>query len=243
MSEQDKNKYIGVATLFDHIELKRFVKFYIGLIFFLEIIIFFLCFLLQLKPINIPFQCKYYFIEYFLIPIAITFLLGIFVTAFNLFIFGNPNPQINHTLLTENGSGKNKHLNNFKLVMSCIRQAPFLLGLLLLCLGTIIFSKLDTFIVLSREIGGKAIQYGFIILGVVLAVATVFGFVWLFMKYKLEKMKCRYEYKRDVMTNLGLLVIDDNTLINYDGQVITQDEAKKRILKKSPVLISRPKKQ
>ncbi len=63
------------------------------------------------------------------------------------------------------------------------------------------------------------------------------------MKYKLEKMKCRYEYKRDVMTNLGLLVIDDNTLINHDGQVITQDEAKKRILEKSPVLISRPKKQ
>jgi hypothetical protein len=80
-------------------------------------------------------------------------------------------------------------------------------------------------------------------LGVVLAVATVFGFVWLFMKYKLEKMKCRYEYKRDVMTNLGLLVIDDYTLINHDGQVITQDEAKKRILEKSPVLISRPKKQ
>jgi hypothetical protein len=80
-------------------------------------------------------------------------------------------------------------------------------------------------------------------LGVVLAVATVFGFVWLFMKYKLEKMKSRYEYKRDVMTNLGLLVIDDNTLINHEGQVITQDEAKKRILEKSPVLISRHKNQ
>jgi len=40
-------------------------------------------------------------------------------------------------------------------------------------------------------------------------------------------MKCRYEYKRDVMTNLGLLVIDDNTLINHEGQVIAQDEAKK----------------
>ena len=60
-----------------------------------------------------------------------------------------------------------------------------------------------------------------------MVVATIFGFFWLFMKYKLEKMKCRYEYKRDVMTNLGLLVIDDNTLINHEGQVIAQDEAKK----------------
>ena len=26
MSEQDKNKYIGVATLFNNFELKRFIK-------------------------------------------------------------------------------------------------------------------------------------------------------------------------------------------------------------------------
>ncbi|MGD2149105.1 MAG: hypothetical protein PVJ20_04435 [Desulfobacterales bacterium] len=243
MSEQGKNKSIGVATLFDNIELKRFIKFYIGLIFFLEIIIFLLCFLLQLKPINIPFPWKYYFLASFLIPIAITFLLGIFVTAFNLFIFGNPSPQNDRIILTENGSEKNKYLNNFNLFISCIRQAPFLLGLLLLCVGTIIFSKLDTIIVLSRGIGGKAIQYVFIISGVVLAVGTVFGFVWLFMKYKLEKMKCRYEYKRDVMTNLGLLVMDDSMLIDHEGQIITRDEAKKRILEKSPVLISRHKNQ
>jgi hypothetical protein len=241
MAEQDKNKTIGVATLFNNIELKRFIKIYIGLIFFLEIIIFFLCFLLQLKPINIPFPWKYYFLASFLIPIAITFLLGICITAFNLFIFGNPTPQ--NTILSENGYEKNKYLNNFNLLMSCIRQAPFLLGLLLLGVGLILFSKLDTFIVLSREIGGKAVHYVLIISGVVFAVATVFGLIWIFMKYKLEKMKCRYEYKRDVMSNLGLLVIDDNTLINNEGQVITRDEAKKRILEKSPLLLSRHNKQ
>jgi hypothetical protein len=54
-------------------------------------------------------------------------------------------------------------------------------------------------------------------------------------------MKCRYDYKRDVMTNLGPLVMDDSTLIDHEGQVITRDEAKKRILEKSPVLISRHK--
>jgi hypothetical protein len=176
-----------------------------------------------------------------LIPIAITFLLGICITAFNLFIFGNPTPQ--NTILSENGYEKNKYLNNFNLLMSCIRQAPFLLGLLLLGVGLILFSKLDTFIVLSREIGGKAVHYVLIISGVVFAVATVFGLIWIFMKYKLEKMKCRYEYKRDVMSNLGLLVIDDNTLINNEGQVITRDEAKKRILEKSPLLLSRHNKQ
>ena len=241
MSEQDKNKYIGVATLFNNFELKRFIKIYIGLIFFLEIIIFFLCFLLQLKPISIPFPWKYYFLASFLIPIAITFLLGICITAFNLFIFGNPSPQ--NTILTENSDEKNKYLNNFNLLMSCIRQAPFLLGLLLLGVGLILFTKLDTFIVLSREIGGKAVHYVLIISGVVFAVATVFGLIWIFMKYKLEKMKCRYDYKRDVMTNLGLLVIDDNTLIDNEGQVITRDEAKKRILENSPLLISRHNKQ
>jgi hypothetical protein len=65
MSEQDKNKYIGVATLFNNFELKRFIKFYIGLIFFLEIIIFFFVFFCNLNPLVFRFHGNIIFLHLF----------------------------------------------------------------------------------------------------------------------------------------------------------------------------------
>ncbi len=70
-------------------------------------------------------------------------------------------------------------------------------------------------------------EYALIILGVVFAVAVVFGLIWIFMKYKLEKMKYDYQHKQDVMSQLGLLVIDKNTVVNHEGEVIN---TKKKLL-------------
>ncbi|MCJ7616020.1 MAG: hypothetical protein MUO43_05735, partial [Desulfobacterales bacterium] len=93
MPEPDKNKTRGISTLFDKDELKKIIRWYIALIFLLEVIIFCSCFLFQLEPVNLPFPWKYYFLSSFLVPIGVTFLLGIFVTAFNIFVFGSSNPQ------------------------------------------------------------------------------------------------------------------------------------------------------
>jgi len=93
MSKLDNNNFKGISTLFDASELKKFIKYYISLIFLLEIIIFGSCFLFQLEPVNLPFPWKYYFLASFLVPIGVTFILGIFITAFNLFIYGHSTPQ------------------------------------------------------------------------------------------------------------------------------------------------------
>ena len=246
MSESDNNKFKGVSTLFDKYALKKFIGYYIGLIFLLEIIIFASCFLFQLEPVNLPFPWKYYFLASFLVPIAITFLLGIFVTAFNLFIFGHSTPQSVDYASSDKDEKKNSYLNRINTSLTLVRQVPFLLALLLLGIGSIIFSQLDTLIIFLGKIGVIAVEYVLIILGVIFAVAVVFALIWVIMKYKLEKMKYDYQYKQDVMSHLGLLVIDKNTVINHEGKVIAQNSEKKILPRKiksdkDPLLISAQK--
>ncbi len=227
MSESDNNKFKGVSTLFDKYALKKFIGYYIGLIFLLEVIIFASCFLFQLEPVNLPFPWKYYFLASFLVPIAITFLLGIIVTAFNLFIFGYSTPQSVDSASPDKDERENSCPNRINASLTLVRQIPFLLVLLLLGIGSIIFSQLDTLIIFLGKIGVIAVEYVLIILGVIFAVAVVFALIWVIMKYKLEKMKCDYQYKQDVMSHLGLLVIDKNTVINHEGKVIAQNNEKK----------------
>ncbi len=230
----------GIASLFDTYELKKFVKFYISLIFLLEIIIFGSCFLFQLEPVNLPFPWKYYFLASFLVPIAVTFLLGIFITAFNLFVFGHSTPQSADSESSDNDDENDKennettgHFNKINASLTLIRQMPFLLTLLILGIGAIIFAQLDNLIIFLGEIGVKTVEYALIILGVVFAVAVVFALIWIFMKYKLEKMKYDYKYKQDVMSQLGLLVIDKKTVITPEGKVITQNKKKKLLPEKT----------
>ncbi len=227
MSKLDNNNFKGISTLFDATELKKFIKYYISLIFLLEIIIFGSCFLFQLEPVNLPFPWKYYFLASFLVPIGVTFILGIFITAFNLFIFGHSTPQSVDSGSSDKNDEKNSPFNKINASLTLIRQAPFLLTLLLLGIGSIIFSQLDNLIIFLGEIGVKTVEYALIILGVVFAVAVVFALIWIFMKYKLEKMKYDYQYKQDVMSQLGLLVIDKNTVVNHEGEVINK---KKKLL-------------
>jgi len=234
MPELDKNNLKGVSALFDASELKKFIRYYISLIFLLEIIIFGSCFLFQLEPVNLPFPWKYYFLASFLVPIAVTFILGIFITAFNLFIFGHSAPQSVDSESSDENNEKNSPFNKINASLTLIRQAPFLLTLLLLGIGSIIFSQLDNLILFLGEIGIKAVEYVLIILGVIFAVAVVFALIWIFMKYKLEKMKYDYQYKQDVMSQLGLLVIDKKTVINHEGKVIAQNNKKKKFLPGKP---------
>jgi len=222
MSTLDNNNFKGISTLFDASELKKFIKYYISLIFLLEIIIFGSCFLFQLEPVNLPFPWKYYFLASFLVPIAVNF-----ITAFNLFIFGHSTPQSVDPGSSDDNNEKNSPFNKINASLTLIRQAPFLLTLLLLGIGAIIFSQLDNLIIFLGEIGVKTVEYALIILAVVFAVAVVFALIWIFMKYKLEKMKYDYQYKQEVMSQLGLLVIDKNTVVNHEGEVINK---KKKLL-------------
>jgi hypothetical protein len=89
MSTDKKEKHSGLATLFDGVELKSFFINYLWFIIAVEILIFLVSFLGILGPDKGPFPWKFYFYVSFITPVAITFLLGVFILAFNQFIFGN----------------------------------------------------------------------------------------------------------------------------------------------------------
>jgi hypothetical protein len=57
-------------------------------------------------------------------------------------------------------------------------------------------------------------------------VFTIFAFVWLILKFKLEKVKYQTDHKREVMLQLGMFLTDDDRLINHDGQIISLENKK-----------------
>jgi hypothetical protein len=89
MSPDKKDKQTGLASLFDGVELKSFFINYLWFIVAVEILIFLVSFLGNLGPDKGPFPWKFYFYVSFITPVAITFLLGVFILAFNQFIFGH----------------------------------------------------------------------------------------------------------------------------------------------------------
>ena len=251
-SEIKDSKIRGVATLFNKTELKSFFKTYIFFIFILEVLIFFFCFLCQLEPINLPFPWKTYYVAAFVIPVGVTFLLGVFVAAFNIYIFGDTHRTAEKDASDfENTDGTSnrddgKYMDKVKNSLNIMRQVPFLAGLLFLMVGAIIFPKLGTFFAFLGRAGGAFINHALIGLVILAVIGTVFGLTWLVMKYRLQKLNMQYQYKRDIVAQLGLILTDDNRLINTEGRVIAYDDATDlsnpdAAIAQKPLLISKHK--
>jgi hypothetical protein len=62
---------------------------------------------------------------------------------------------------------------------------------------------------------------------VLLGIAILLWLLWLFVNYRLNRQQMQYEYKykNDVMDKLGLLILDDNTVIDRKGKIIAQPES------------------
>ena len=139
MQENQKNKSggkrKGVASLFDDYEIKDLFKRFIQLLVVVEVLIFLVCWVYQLgidevavtgKPVDVPFPWKAYFLVSFAAPVALTFLTGIVVVAFNSFLYGQRGQAIFKEDGLEGFAAKVAKTANF-----CF-QLPFLLTLLLL---------------------------------------------------------------------------------------------------------------
>jgi len=221
MDESSTLKSQGIAALFEMRELKSFFKNYLYIIFALEILIFFISFLCQLEPIHITFPWRYYLLAAFLTPIVITFLLGVIIKAFNLFCFGLAAPINESSMSPDKKKPENSASAKLNASLNFFHQLPFLLTLLLLILGAIVFSQFDHIMAVVGVIGEKALVYGLTVLGGLALIATIFLFVWLVIKFKLEKLRYQYEYKRDVMLQLGVLVTEDEKILDHRGQSIS----------------------
>ena len=89
---QNTERFVGVARLFDAVQLKSFFLNYLYFIVAIEILIFLVSFVGNMGPEKGAFPWKLYFYSAFIIPVASTFLLGIFILAFNKFFSGSTRP-------------------------------------------------------------------------------------------------------------------------------------------------------
>ncbi len=188
-----------------------------------EVLIFLVCWGYQLgidevavtgKPVDVPFPWKAYFLVSFAAPVALTFLTGIVVVAFNSFLYG----QRGQAVFKEEGlagfSGKVARAANF-----CF-QLPFLLTLLLLGALIGVVYNMGAIMDYLARFGEAASRFLLIGLGCVLAAGTIFGVVRMVLNYKLRKKNMEYDYKREVMDRLGIAILDERTMIDSKGGVV-----------------------
>jgi len=232
MKADQKEQKNSLSNLFSDKERKNFIKKYLIFIGILEIVILIFCWFYQLGsneydrfgPVDIQFPWKMYFLISFLTPVVVTFMLGIFIVAFNQYFYDN-SPTNN-----KNFYDKNKDITNHKKsgvfdnFMNIILNIPFLLALVLLGIASGIVYNIEEIIYFLGKIGEKSAQLLTIIVSALISIASVFGLVWMILNYKLNKKSMEYQYKNQVMEKLGLIILDDKTIINKDGKLISNNK-------------------
>lgn len=222
-NNQGKVKRKGVASLFDDYEIKDLFRRYVQLLIVVEVLIFLVCWVYQLgidevavtgKPVDVPFPWKAYFLVSFSAPVAVTFLVGIVVVAFNSFLYGQKGRPVFKETQGAGFAGKLARAANF-----CF-QLPFLLTLLLLGVFIGIVFNLGAIMDYLARFGEAASKVILIGLGCVLVAGTIFGVVRMILNYKLRKKNMEYDYKREVMDRLGIAILDERTMIDSQGQVV-----------------------
>jgi hypothetical protein len=226
MSNKKNNSFKGIASLFDEVQLKTYFVNYLYFVIGVEILIFLISFFSSLGPEKGPFPWKFYFFTAFTIPIAITFLLGVFIFAFNNYLFGRETSSENGENLSTAEMEKKSHLLKMNIYLYHMRQVPFLILMFVLLIGSLVAYQLDAIILFVLNAGEAVVEYGLIALCIVLVAGVIFSITWMVANYKLRRrhMEHQYRYKNDVMKQLGLLITDDERVISKDGDVISTRE-------------------
>ncbi len=225
MTDPNPPKKRTLVDLFSKDEMKNFFIRYIVMIGFVELFIFFISFLSTLEPYPSPFPWREYFYAAFTIPIAVTFLLGIIVIAFNTFYFQESGHfEALKKSLNEDASAT---LSKSKLFLSLSWQFQFLLFLLALGASSLFLFHINDFLALLAHSGEKAFNWLLLFAGIFVAGAIVFGFLYLWFHYKLHKKRMEYanQFKWELMSRMGMVMLDNRTLIDREGNVISGPDA------------------
>lgn len=224
----NKGKLIGIAGLFDDIQLRSYFINFLLIVVGIEVLIFLITYIGSITPTEKPFPWKLYFFLAFTVPVAFTFLLGVLVLAFNYLCYGDTDADEKDETLVSGNQENKSYLLKFNSLVYSTRKLPFLFIMLLLLVGALIVYKTDVIFAFVVNASEKMLQYLLIAGGVLLAAGILFGGVWLIINYKLRKkhMDYQYQYRNQVMERLELLVMDDHTVVKKDGEVISLSETR-----------------
>lgn len=215
---------VGVASTFDSKGLNNFFVNYLTTMLVIEGLIFFVCFVNHLATEGSEFPWKPYLFATFITPIAITFVFGLIILTFNKYFFRGAVEQVPDSADYSGVSlRKGDRLGAF---FHIVHRLPFLLSLLLLIAATAIAYKMDAIALYAAQAGATTAKYLFITLVVVMAVVALGIAIWMILSYRLrqKKLATSHEYKMQLMDQFGMVLMDDGTMLNKEGEIVYQQE-------------------
>lgn len=225
MAKSREKKRVGIASMLDKSEIKEYFDTFFILVLGIEFVIFVAHFIGSIGPDKGAFPWKQYFFVSFIAPIVLTFLVGLVIIGFNYYIFGEEYARQKEGNAPEE-PGSKKLLYSAKSFIGLLHQMPVLAGLFTIGLGSVILYKLDVILKVIGHVGERTAFYIFIALAILVAGALIFLLFWMFWKFRLHKleMERRWEFRRQVMEKSGLIILDNNVVLNEEGQVLVSGE-------------------
>lgn len=221
----------GIAALFDDFERKALFHKYLFFLGWIEILILATCWLYRLSdrgsdpsgPVDTPFPWKVYFLVAFLAPVAITFLLGVVIVGFNKY-FGEPE-TIGQAVLgetpSEGGGERTGGVHKLHRWVHWIQGLPFLGLLLLLGVAVGFFYRLDDLLAFLSNVGEKSVKIVLISAAALVALISVFALILILLNFQLRKKSMEYRYRSEMAERFGLIILEDNTVLNNEGKLVS----------------------
>lgn len=212
---------VGIAKYFSEAQIRDFFIRYVSLIIVVEIFLLLIMLCGSVAVYKQPFPTKLYLILALSLPLGMTFLLGIFVLAFNKFVFEKEEDSDKET--SESRGGQATWFSKGDLLIHKIYKIPFIVKLFLTALIIPVIFMMDDIIGYFAGIGAQAVRQLLMVAMALIGVAAVIGVTWLVVNFRLKKKQMDYEYRyrKDIMDKLELMVLSDDTLVDRNGNVIS----------------------
>ncbi|OEU63438.1 MAG: hypothetical protein BA867_02010 [Desulfobacterales bacterium S5133MH16] len=225
MKSGNINNRIGIASLLGSTEIKDYFNTFLVLIGGVEFVIFVAHFIGAIGPDKKAFLWKQYFFISFIAPIVLIFVIGLIVIGFNYYVYGKQDSTFFHKESPFVGTKIKRFGHSFNFLLSVIHQVPILVGMIILGLGSVVLYKFDVVLQVLGQVGEKTAFYLLIILCVCIGGGLIYLLFCLYWKFKLHKYQIQqqWEYKQKVIEKSGLIILDNNTVVNGDGKLITHD--------------------
>ena len=225
MKSGNTNNRIGIASLLERTEIKDYFNTLLILIGGVEFVIFVAHFIGSIGPDKEAFLWKQYFFISFIAPVVLIFVIGLIVVGFNYYVYGSRDATLFNEKSAFVGTKIKRFGHSFNFMLSVVHQVPILVGMIILGLGSVVLYKFDVVLQVLGHIGEKTAFYLLIVLCVCVVGALIYLLFCLYWKFKLHKYQIQqqWEYRQKVIEKSGLIILDNNTVVNGDGKLITHD--------------------
>jgi hypothetical protein len=224
-----------IADYFTKSDRKKLFFDYLKLIGILEIVIFIVVALWatddKYHRVYTPFPWQQYLFVAFAFPVIFTFLMGVVITGFNYFMGDDDQ--------AEAGTGEPAD-DRFSAVLGQMKRLPYLALLFLLLVTILGLYNLDQIMQWVSSLGQQTftfLSYALAVFGVLVALYMAF---FLFFKYRLNKKHMQYQYYNDISNKFGLIILEDQTVLHKNGDLLIQGSRRFRRAKQVGKLSPQP---